>query len=150
MDPAVSRLSPREALRRRARRFSVNMRSKQWCDLWHMHFDWEGDGNASWANRRRYLSALFVALARARVELAAWGKPHQIFAAVHPLNSADDALYVHTPNPNGTEFPLVHAGARLLESPPSLLAGKMPRTGYAVYAVGTGDDVCYVVTPNET
>ena len=150
MKSSAPKLSSREKLKRRSKRFSVDMQKKQWCDLWHTHFDWDGEGNSSWVARRRYLTALFTALTRARLELAQWGRPYQLFAAVYPLSSGDDAIYVHTPNPNGTEFPLVHAEAQRLESAPRLLMGKIPRSGYTVYALRTVSNPCFVVVPNET
>jgi hypothetical protein len=150
MKPAAHRLSYSERLKRRGKRFHLDMRPKQWCDLWHTHFDWDGAGDKRWIDRRRHLTALFTAMARARKELAGWGKPHQLFAQVYPKDSANDALYVHTPNPNGTSFPLIHDGARKLSTLPRLLLGKVSETKYAVYAVGSGDDLYFLVTPHET
>jgi len=150
MKRSALELSSLERLKRRGKRFSVDMGKKQWCDLWHTHFDWDGEGNSSWLARRRYLTALLTALARARLELSQWGRPYQLFAAIYPLSSGDDAIYVHTPNPNGTEFPYVHEQAERLETVPRLLMGKIPRTGYTVYAQRTSSNPCFLVVPNET
>ena len=136
-------------LKRRSRGFTVDM-PKQWCDLWHTYVDWEGQGNASWRERRRYLSALLLMLARARKELRQYGKPYQVFALVYPRSSADDALYVHTPNPNGTPFPCEHTDAKRLAAIPPLLAGRVDPGQYSILAVGRGKARYFIVTPNET
>lgn len=150
MKPSSSRLAYREALKRRGKRFALDMQTKRWCDLWHTHFDWDGQGNRSWLDRRRHLGALFTALSRARAELTEWKEPHQLFATVHPANSADDALYVHTPNPNGTAFPYVFEDAKELAAVPRLLVGKVRSSEYMVYAVGSGKDRSFIVVPRET
>lgn len=92
-------------LKRKSRTYAVRMDKKLWCDLHHEHFDWDGKGNTDRAHRVAHLNALLRALSRARFELTNYGKPFQIFGYVDLKNSSNDALYVHTPNPNGSEFP---------------------------------------------
>lgn len=130
-----------------ARRFRVDLPKKQWCDLWHQHFDWDGVGDEGWRPRRAYVSALLNALARARLELRNAAQPCQLFATIHPKSSMDDALYVHTPNPNGTPFPADYGDAKKLVSLPPLLAGRVSLERYAVFAVGQGDSRYFVIEP---
>ena len=48
----------------------------------------------------------------------------QLFASITLGDSGGDAVYVHTPNPNGTAFPITPSGERVTQLPP-LLAGRM-------------------------
>lgn len=134
-------------LRRRADSFRVDLAAKGWCDLWHTHFDWNGFGDLGWVHRRRHLNALLRALNRARSELFTAACPNQLFALVHPDSSADDAIYVHTANPNGTEFPCAFANAALVDSLPRLLAGRVDPALYSVLQQRHGEEVSFVIQP---
>lgn len=133
-------------LQRKARKFCVDLPKKEWCDLWHHHFDWDGFGDRGWLHRRRHLSAFLLALSRARAELASSSQPNQLFATVHLHDAGSDAIYVHTENPNGTEFPLRHVGC-VLQSLPPLLAGRVNLDQYRVFALHEGKERCYVIEP---
>jgi hypothetical protein len=119
-------------LKRNSRRFRVDMARRKWCDLWHSHFDWRGFGDKGFIHRRRHLNALLTALQRARIELSNYSGAYQLFAAIHLRDSANDALYVHTPNPNGTEFPVDFSGANEIEELPTLLSGRVDLRIYRV------------------
>ncbi len=84
--------------------------SEQWYDFWHQHLDWAGDGNRSWADRERHLSAEFSLLRRLIEQTAAWQTPHQVWLQIYPIDSGEDALWVHTPNPQRNPFPFDFAG----------------------------------------
>ena len=133
-------------LRRDAASFSVDLKKKKWCDMWHRHFDMEGFGALGWVHRRRHLSALLTALARARVELMNSGEPYQLFAVINKSDAGADAIFVHTKNPNGTEFPIVHAGTTI-ESLPPLLSGRIDLTKYRVIVQNSDGSSTYVVVP---
>ncbi len=132
-------------LRRRARTFKIDLPRKQWCDLWHTHFDWEGHGDLSRIHRRKHLIALFSALSRARRELASQTTPYQLFAAVYPTSSADDALYVHTKNPNSTPFPYTFPGALPATTLPPLLASFVNLRYYDVLKAPANSGLCYLI-----
>lgn len=133
-------------LRREARNFSVSLENKKWCDMWHQHFDTEGFGALGWAHRRRHLSALLTALARARVELMTTKQPYQLFALINPSDAGADAIYVHTNNPNGTKFPLVHSGRATCSLPP-LLSGRIDLNKYRVIVLHSATSSSYVIEP---
>jgi hypothetical protein len=132
-------------LRHQARGFKVDLPAKKWCDLWHTHFDWDGFGNLGGMHRRRHLNALLTALARARVELAAQPVAYQLFAAVYPKSSADDALYVHTRNPNSTPFPYAFEDAVPAAALPPLLAASVDRQHYRVLKSPADGGSCYLL-----
>ena len=129
---------------RKARSYKVDMAGKRWCDLWHQHFDWDGAGNASWRDRRRHLAVLLHAFRRAQAELASFHGEHQVFVIVSPSDSASDAVFVHTPNPNGTPFPVEPFGERVLSLPP-LLARRLDMHRYQVFGAGEGASRKYTI-----
>jgi hypothetical protein len=129
---------------RNARRYKVDMARKRWCDLSHQHLDWDGFGNTSWRDRRRHLAALLHAFRRAQVELASFSGEYQLFVSVTPDDSGNDAVYIHTPNPNQTPFPMVPLGERV-SNLPSLLAGRIDKERYEVFRYGSGASATYTI-----
>jgi len=72
-----------------------------WFDLWHVHPDFR-----SKANRARSLAAhaTLQLLGVAEEHFAQRRAPIQIFATLCE-DTGSNAVYVHTPNPNSSEFP---------------------------------------------
>lgn len=129
---------------RKARTYRVGMERKKWCDYSHRHFDWDGLGNKSWLDRRRHLAALLHAFRRAQVELMSFHGQYQVFASVTPADSASDAVYVHTPNPNQTPYPMTPLGDRTWSLPP-LLAGRIDLSRYQVFRYRSGQSISYTI-----
>jgi hypothetical protein len=133
-------------LSKKSRTFSIRMDKKHWCDLYHEHFDWDGKGNASKTDRVKHLNALFRALRRTRVELSTYGRPYQLFAYIDLDNSANDALYVHTPNPNGTPFPNPIESISVVVQAPPVVAARINVAEYEVRrCTSVNERVLYVV-----
>jgi len=122
------------------------MARKRWCDYSHQHFDWEGFGDRTWRDRRRHLAVLLTAFRRAQVELSRFPGEYQLFASITPGDSGGDAVYVHTPNPNGTPYPMVPNGERISQLP-SLLAGRIDMTRYQVFRYGHGPSATFTILP---
>ena len=76
-----------------------------WCDLWHTHFDWSGDGNCGVAERQRFIEQLLEFFRDVEAHTANWTKPKQQWIVIHENDSSQDAVYLHTPNPNRNNFP---------------------------------------------
>ncbi len=129
---------------REARSFKVDIARKKWCDYFHQHFDWDGLGNKSWLDRRRHLAALLHAFRRAQIELMRFEGEYQVFASVSPADSMNDAVYVHTPNPNQTSFPMTPYGEEVSNLPP-LLAGRLDLSRYRVFRHGSGKDASFTI-----
>ena len=146
--PSPPRARPDDAyyarISRQARSHKVDMARKRWCDLSHRHVDWEGVGNQSWRDRRRHLAVLLHVFRRAQVELERFPGRYQVFACVTPNDSASDAVYVHTPNPNGTPFPMTDPGEPIRRLPP-LLAGRIDPARYRLFRSGTGASATYTI-----
>ncbi|MBV8620789.1 MAG: hypothetical protein JOY84_18130 [Curvibacter sp.] len=133
-------------LKKRLRRFKVDIQKRKWFDLWHEHPDFEGFGDLSWRHKRRHLSMLLRTLTKARIELQNSGMQYQIFAAVYTNESANNAVYVHTPNPNGSQFPCELSGTPL-DAMPMLLAGRVDPMRYQVLAIQGVGGTTYVIQP---
>lgn len=67
-----------------------------------------------------------------------------MFASVRPADSASDAVYVHTPNPNQTPFPMTPFGEEVLSLPP-LLASRIDLSRYRVFRYGSGRDASFTI-----
>ena len=138
-------------LHRDTARFKVNLSQKNWCDYWHQHFDWFNFGDRGWLDRRRHLNRLLLALRNARDELSINAdQPYQLFAAVHPKSSGDDAIYVHTANPNGSKFPAEFDDGDLIDWLPPLLAGRLDRDRYTVRRMHFENESYFLIMPIES
>ncbi len=78
-----------------------------WFDNWHTHFDWKGYGNNSFKRRKPHLDKLFRHFNLLASLCENLKIEFQLFAILYDFDSSQDALYLHTPNPNGSQFPLV-------------------------------------------
>jgi hypothetical protein len=117
-DPELGPLRPRRkvrgqrgyyrALARDAAAFQVPRTG--WFDYMHWHADWEGLGNLTWRARRAHLAALFTMFRRLVAQTRAWPEPHQVWLQIDAIDGAQDAVYLHTPNPNAANFPNDFAG----------------------------------------
>ena len=108
--------------------------SPDWFDLWHQHIDWDGWGNRGPRHRRHHLRALLAVLQRVSSQASSLALPHQVWAIVDPSDSTSDAVYLHTPNPNGADFPYPFDGVSWGAPTPALLAGLIPPGTYEVGA----------------
>lgn len=81
------------------------------------------------------------------MELATFSGPYQLFAIVHLRRPTENAIYVHTPNPNGTPFPCAFPDAACLTVLPGLLAVRIDLTRYAVLKQKHGKEACYIIQP---
>ena len=109
-------------LNRWATNFCIDTSPGHWYDLWHDHPDLEGVGNRSGRARAAHLRALFRAFRNLVQQTRTWDTPHQIFLSVCAANAGQDAIYVHTPNPNETQFPHAFEGFTWSGNWPALLA----------------------------
>ena len=96
----------------RAAGYRLDCSRSEWFDLWHDHPDFTGEGNRGWKHRRRHLAAAFTILRRVALQAAGCPRPAQVWLVVDPSDSAQDAIYVHTPNPNADNFPYTFEGVQ--------------------------------------
>jgi len=77
-----------------------------WFDCWHWHFDWKGFGNRSFKRRKPHLDKLFLHFTMLIEKTKYLSSEFQLFALLLDFGSSSDAIFLHTPNPNGSEFPM--------------------------------------------
>ncbi len=77
-----------------------------WFDLYHIHIDDSGLGNRSWKARKQHLDAMFELAERVKEKLLVYPKACQFWIEVDESDSREDAVYIHTPNPNEDNFPI--------------------------------------------
>jgi hypothetical protein len=80
-----------------------------WFDLWHTHIDWRSKGNRSLETRLAAANLTYTVLQLAENKAKERTAPIQVWA-ICCTNTADNAIYYHTPNDNGSEYPYAFEG----------------------------------------
>jgi hypothetical protein len=78
---------------------------KTWLENWHLHFDWKGYGNDSFKRRKPHLDKLFRHFDLLVDKTKGLKTDYQLYSILLDFNSHSDALFLHTPNPNNSQFP---------------------------------------------
>ena len=104
----------------------ATVREDQWFDLWHTHVDWSGDGRSSSTSRHHYLKQLFTLFEQLRCHTEKWTKPRQVWIVIDVVDSSQDAVYLHTENPNQHNFPYPFEGVTWGVPTPLSLAEFVP------------------------
>jgi hypothetical protein len=109
-------------LHQRAGVFSFALGETDWYDMHHVHFDFFGHGRRGVKHHREHLRALFTAFRRVSAQVASSGRPVQVFVGISPVcRPEEDALYIHTSNPNGSAFPYGFPDVSWDARPPAFL-----------------------------
>jgi len=77
-----------------------------WFDFWHIHIDWDGDGNKNWNLRETFLNKLLAEFENVKSELKNYPNEYQTWILIDENDSGEDGIYIHTKNPNAENFPL--------------------------------------------
>lgn len=75
-----------------------------WFDLWHTHPDFKSKGNRFPELRTAVARITYEAFLHAEQLVAASRQSVQVFATIC-ADTGDNAVYLHTANPNGTPYP---------------------------------------------
>ena len=102
-------------------RFEVRLPEGTWFDLWHTHVDWRGEGNHRSDLRRKCLAALHAGWLRVEAFATQLECPWQSWLVIDSNDSGQDAVYLHTPNPNRDNFSYRFEGVVWGATPPSWL-----------------------------
>jgi len=146
----MAELIPRAAAAlAKAKELTLAIDDEDWYDLWHTHPDWEGDGNEGPEARRPFLVALFTMLGRLRLLSAAFARPNQFWALVDANDSANDAVYFHTQNPNYDNFPIEFDFPDFDAQVPEWLTSYVDRSIYRIGAASRDGRIEYYVIPIE-
>lgn len=84
-----------------------------WFDNWHLHFDWKGYGNDSFKRRKPHLDKLFRHFDLLVGKTQQLKKDFQLYCILFDFDSYSDTLFLHTPNPNNSQFPFQIADLKL-------------------------------------
>jgi hypothetical protein len=116
---------------------------EEWFDLWHLHPDWKcRAGRSPELADRATLSLLRVAVDH----FAGREHPLEIFATLC-RDVGDNAVYLHSPNPNGVTFPHMFPAATWLSEVP---ADRFPQglvQGFEAARVEYNDGPVWIVRP---
>ena len=76
-----------------------------WLDHWHLHFDWKGYGNNSFKRRKPHLDKLFRHFDMLVERTKKIKTDFQLYAVLLDMDSSNDALFLHSPSLNNSQFP---------------------------------------------
>jgi hypothetical protein len=79
--------------------------TESWFDNWHLHFDWKGYGDNSFKRRKPHLDKLFRHFDILIEKTKSLKTGFQLYAILLDYHSYSDALFLHTLNPNSSQFP---------------------------------------------
>jgi len=77
---------------------------EDWFHGWHQHLDWDGIGDLSPRLRRIFLEGHARLFRHFALQSHRLGKPYQLWIVLFANDAAQDAVYLHTPNPHSV-FP---------------------------------------------
>ena len=112
-------------------------------DYWHTHVDWYGRGNAHIENRADVAASTVRVLRHLEERAEVRQEPLQVWATLCN-DTMDNAVYAHSPNPNGTTHPHTHRGVSWGAPVPQWV----PTAVDAAHEIGTcssSDEIVYVV-----
>ncbi|NHM08366.1 hypothetical protein G4D82_14145 [Flavobacterium sp. CYK-4] len=78
---------------------------KSYFDFWHLHYDFDGNGNKSFEKRKEYLNEAFRIYNQLQNKLQKYPNEFQLWIGIDEVESGDDGIYIHTKNPNSDYFP---------------------------------------------
>ncbi len=90
--------------------FDCRVPESEWFDLWHVHPTpgvSVAPGPDEWRVRLRRLLAAWE---RVEAEARRLSRSHQTWLVIDPADPGQDAVYLHTPNPNEDNFPYCFDG----------------------------------------
>ena len=84
--------------------FSGSKRS--WFDLWHLHLEESENIHLNSKNLEGYLKVLIDHFNFFRVKLEKFPKPFQLWIEIDEEEFTQNAVYIHSTNPNHDNFPI--------------------------------------------
>jgi hypothetical protein len=94
-------------MQRKADSFALATGAGLWWDYWHYHSDWYGLGNRGLRSRTSHIRALCTVFEKICAAQDRFATPFQTWIVLDGEDASQDATYLHTPNPNGSAFPLL-------------------------------------------
>lgn len=111
------------------------VRESEWFDYWHTHLDWKGRGNRHVSDRTTVAAGLLRLLKR-----AVSSEPEDVQCWVMlAQDTGQSALYLHSPNPQGTPWPHPFDGVTWDIELPGWLAPLLSSDGLQAGRWGSGE-----------
>lgn len=83
----------------------IRSHEKNWFDFFHQHIFTKDIGIVSWKSRKQHLDCLFRLAEKYEKEVKYLNRDFQLWININEFDYEDDAIYLHTENPNNSEFP---------------------------------------------
>lgn len=115
--------------------------NNSWFDLWHTHVDWKGEGNKNWTKRKKFLGELIQLYNQYKSELKDYPHDYQLWITIDDADSGQDAVYIHTKNPNADNFPIKVPSDKIINTKNKDLIAYLGSTNFdwLRYVSGEGD-----------
>jgi hypothetical protein len=139
-----------ERRRKEGHRVPVDTGPNSWFDWWHTHPDAFGRGNTGPRARRKALERLRGVYSELSRSLAQFKKQYQTWVLINPADSSADAVYIHTENPNASNFPNSFEGVDWSAPAPTWLQKVFPPSQYRIGLSVENSDNWYWVKRHDT
>ncbi len=118
-----------------------------WFDLWHTHIDWKSKGNKCPETRLAAANLTYSVFQLAEQKAKARTAPIQLWAIFYS-DTGRNAIYYHTPNDNGSDFPFAFEGVTWGIEPSNELKSipLSPHHEWGVYTA-SDDEISYFLRP---
>ncbi|MBI5540799.1 MAG: hypothetical protein HY951_12115 [Bacteroidia bacterium] len=77
-----------------------------WFDLWHTHVDWDNNFNKNWSTKKIFIDKLLEIYELLKVKLKKYPHDYQVFISIIENDLSQNAVYIHSKNPNLDNFPI--------------------------------------------
>jgi hypothetical protein len=135
-----------DKMREFAVRSFSNLDPNSWFDYWHCHIDWQGKGDKRQKNRESSIKLGYEILKMAEDFTSKTNGPIQFWWFIHE-SSYDDAIYLHSPNDNGTPYPYDFAEVTWGKNDNKVLAEVVDTEQYKIGTIINEHGTIYVITP---
>lgn len=123
-----------------------------WFDFAHIHLDWYGVGNLRGNYRKEHIRQYLALYEVAYDSFEALHKEVQLWVYLDAHDAGQDALFIHSENPNETEFPYVVENLTWEETNTPLLDAVIDKKRYRVGQLRNDNKqlIGYIVVTNKT
>jgi len=80
--------------------------TKSWFDLWHLHIEVDPEIETEWTIRIESLHELLRLFKRLQEKLKKYPNDYQLWIEIYDESIGDDAIFIHSKNPNSDNFPI--------------------------------------------
>ncbi len=118
-----------------------------WFDYWHTHIDWRGRCKAHPENIQAVISTGIRLLQHLELRAKNRPEPIQLWATICS-NTMDNAVYAHSKNPNGNDYPHDFQGVIWDYPVPNWIMALLS-TSHQVGMLNYDDEIIYIIRRRE-